>query len=263
MKKILLAMTVVALLTGCRGEDEDALIFETVSADKTVKLSNEDNSPSCSVHLEIAAATGPNEHKAEIVNNAIQQRFLEVQDLPMQEAADSFANTYTSNYQKNFLPLFNHDRGDEKKFAWYDYHYIIKTEAASGHKGVTVYHVYLDYYEGGAHGINQHLVMNFEPVTGRTLSLDDIFAPGYEHLLNTILLKALREKTGAKNLEALHEQGYLYSMDMFPSENFTLDEETITFIYNPYEIAPYDKGSIELTIAYSALESILKNSFEI
>ena len=48
-------------------------------------------------------------------------------------------------------------------------------------------------------------------------------------------------------------------MDMFPSENFILGEEAITFIYNPYEIAPYEKGSIELTLAYSELDDILKN----
>jgi hypothetical protein len=49
-------------------------------------------------------------------------------------------------------------------------------------------------------------------------------------------------------------------MDMFPSENFILGKETITFIYNPYEIAPYEKGSIELTLSYSELDDILNKS---
>ena len=73
----------------------------------------------------------------------------------------------------------------------------------------------------------------------------------------SFLLEALEEKVGASNLKELHNRGYLYSMDMFPSENFILGDDAITFIYNPYEIAPYEKGCIELKIAYDAIDNIL------
>ena len=261
MKKILFAAGIATLLFSCSSDTEDAIQFATITSDKTVQLSNESNSPSCNVHLQLAYATGDNGHKAEIINNAVEKRLLDLEDLTMQQAADSFASVYTSNYKKNFLPLYNQDRGDESKRSWYDYHYIIKTEAAQGHKGSTTYDIYLDYYEGGAHGINQHLTMNFENKTGRTLALADIFVPGYEHQLNVLLLDALQEKTGCSNITELHDKGYLYSMDMFPSENFVLGDGTITFIYNPYEIAPYAAGATELTIAYDDLDKILKNSF--
>jgi len=261
MRKILLPTVVFALLTACSSQQDDGILFEKVQASKTVKLSNDANPPSCRVHLEIDYASDANQHRAEIINNAIEQRLMDMKDLKMQEAADSFVNLYSANYKENFLPLYNQDRADTTKRSWYEYHYVIKTNVNSGYKGISVYHIYLDYYEGGAHGIQQHLTMNFEPETGRTLSLADIFVAGYEQRLSDILLKALREKTGAKNIQELHDQGYLYSMDMFPSENFVLDSETITFIYNPYEIAPYAAGTTELTIAYSALEDILKNTF--
>ena len=45
------------------------------------------------------------------------------------------------------------------------------------------------------------------------------------------------------------------------SENFILSEETITFVYNPYEIAPYNVGSTELIIPFSDIKELLKNSF--
>ena len=51
-------------------------------------------------------------------------------------------------------------------------------------------------------------------------------------------------------------------MDIFPAENFILGDETITFVYNPYEIAPYALGSTELTLPYSQLSKILNYSFE-
>ena len=63
-------------------------------------------------------------------------------------------------------------------------------------------------------------------------------------------------------INELKDAGYLYSMDMFPSENFILNDETITFVYNPYEIAPYAVGSIELVITYNEVSQILNPSFK-
>jgi len=256
MKKIFILTAILFILIGCSSTDE-SILFEVATADKTVHMTSNENSPTCSVHLELSYASESNGHKAEIINNIIEKRLLNLQDMSMQQAADSFATVYTSNYQNNLLPLYNQDLANENKKAWYNYHYIIKTSTEQGYKNAIVYHIYLDYYEGGAHGINQHLTMNFEQSTGRQLMLADIFVPGYERQLSSILQKALCEYVGVDNVKELKNQGYLYSMDMFPSENFILGEETITFIYNPYEIAPYEKGSIELTVAYRELDDIL------
>ena len=93
------------------------------------------------------------------------------------------------------------------------------------------------------------------------MQLNDVFISGYEKRLNQVLLEALMEKVGVGSLVGLKEKGYLAAMDMYPSTNFILDDETITFIYNPSEIAPRDMGPTELIIPYSDIESILRNSF--
>ena len=259
MKKFFILLPLFLFLLGC-GSNDESTKFEVATADKAVKLSSDANSPSCSVHVELSYASEANGHKAEIINNIIEDRLLNMQDLTMQQAADSFANEYTSNYQTHLLPLYRQDHNDEKKLEWYNFHYIIKTSVEQGYKNASVYHVFLDYYEGGAHSINQHLTLNFEQQTGRQLALSDIFVPGYEQRLSDQLQEALCENVGVNSVKELKDQGYLYSMDMFPSENYILGKETITFIYNPYEIAPYEKGAIELTLPYSQLDDILNKS---
>ena len=249
-------------LTSCHGVDEDNVEFETVKADKTVVLSNEENSPTCMVHLSIEEATEANGHRGELINAAVMKRLLDREETSMKLAVEAFAEDYTRSYKENMLSLYNQDRADTTKRAWYQYHYIIETSTQKGSKGTIVYLATIDYYEGGAHGINQQITMNFEAKTGRQLTLADIFATGYEQPLKTVLLKALKAKTGCNSLSALHDKGYLYSMDIFPSENFILSEEAITFIYNPYEIAPYAMGSTELIIPFGDVEKILKNSFQ-
>ena len=224
------------LMTGCESVDENTILFDEVSADKVVKLANDDNSPTCSVLLKLAYATEQNGHKASVINETIQKRLLNMHDLTMKQAIDSFANNYTESYRQNFQPLYNQDRLDSTKRSWYEYHYVITSQTQKGGKGTTAYIATIDYYEGGAHGVNMQETILFDNITGKELTLNDIFE--------------------------LKNKGYLLKMKIFPSKNFILNDETITFIYNPREIASYDKGSIELTVALSALKKILKKEYQ-
>lgn len=262
MKKTTFSVLLMCMVLSCTTEIEDTILFESATSDREVKLSNDEGSPVCVVHLQLQYASEKNGHKAEVVNEIIQNKLLNMSELTVQQAVDSFANTYTSSYVRNFLPLYNQDRADTAKRSWYEYHYVITSQTQPGGFGTTSYDAIIDYYEGGAHGVNQRMTMNFENKTGRLLELEDIFVPGFESQLNPILQKALLEKVGVRNLRELKDKGYLFSMKMFPSKNFLLSDETISFIYNPYEIATYDKGETEINIALGALKNILKPEYK-
>ena len=247
----------------CKGTDEPSLNFETITVDKTVMLSNDENSPRCQVHLKLLQPTAENGDRTQIINEALMSRLLNKSgERDLQTAAEKFAEDYTTSYKNTMLPLYNQDRADTTKKAWYEYHYIIEATTQPGTANTLTYLATIDYYEGGAHGINQLITFNFDIATGKQITLADLFAPGYETELKNTLLKALKSKTGLNSMNELKEAGYLYSMDIFPSENFILNDETITFVYNPYEIAPYAVGSIELIITYSEVSKILNPSFK-
>lgn len=258
MKKFTFTALMACLILACSTEIDDTIVFDNAIADKEVKLSNDEGSPVCAVHLQIATATEENGHKAEVVNSVIQKRLLNMEELTMQQAVDSFANTYTKNYARNLLPLYNQDRADTAKRTWYEYHYVITSEARKGSKSTMVFIATTDYYEGGAHSVNQRTAMNFDVRTGRLLELNDVFVPGYENPLSAVLQKALCEKVGASDLSILRQKGYLVGMQIFPTQNFILEDETITFIYNPSEIAPRTLGETELVIPLSDLTQILR-----
>ena len=264
MRKILIttvAMGTMMLAAGCKGDGKGGPIsFETVSAGKTVGITSEQGAPQCKVQLTIASAVESQGERAKAVNEAVTMRLLDMEATSLRTAADSFANVYTESYRRNMAPLYREDKGAPEKRAWYEYHYNVTSEAGSGRRGVTVYRATVDYYEGGAHGVNQRIVMNFDNETGRQLTLADVFAPGYEQTLSELLLEKLLEKTDTKNVDELRQKGFLYSMDMFPTENFELGKDDITFIYNAYEIAPYDEGIIELNIDYGECKKILQGT---
>ena len=251
------------LFFACKGTDKSSLTFETITVDKTVMLSNDENSPRCQVHLKLLQAAAVDSSCAKIINETLMSRLLNKSDeRDLKTAAEMFVEDYTTSYKNTMLPLYNQDRADTTKKAWYEYHYVIEATTQQGTANTLAYLATIDYYEGGAHGINQLITFNFDLTTGKLITLSDVFAPGYEKQLKSTLLKALKSKTGLNSMNELKDAGYLYSMDIFPSENFILNDETITFVYNPYEIAPYAVGSIELIITYSEVSKILNPSFK-
>ena len=118
IKKITLLGLVALLMPSCESVDENVVLFDEVSTEKVVKLANEEQSPTCAVHLKLAYATEENGHKAQVINEIIQKRLLNMHDLTMKQAIDSFANSYTESYRQNFRPLYIQDRTDSTKRSW-------------------------------------------------------------------------------------------------------------------------------------------------
>ena len=250
MKKNNIIIGIAALLmTACGGNGRGIFSgngFDTDEAKvtKVVNITDEENAPKCHIALNVKYVKGDDE-RAKTVNNAIEQRLFMMDSLTMQQAVDSFA-------------LYREDKDDETKRAWYEYKYEVTTETKAGKDGCMVYIINLDMYEGGAHGISQQLVMNFDAKTGRQLKYDDIFVQGHEFRLREMLLDELKKQTDTNTLDELHAKDYLLTMDIYAPQNFILGDDEVTFIYNPYEIAPYAKGNTELTLSYSKLKDIMK-----
>jgi hypothetical protein len=254
------AILAMVFISSCGSNDNETIAMDSITVDRAVSISNEVNAPSCKVHISLLFAHENNGSKAKFVNKAIIAKIFGFEKLEVKQAVDSFTNNYLSNYKKNLTKLYNADRKDKnsKSLGWYDYHYILKGSSMKGRKGIMIYNLELDSYEGGVHGISEQQNLNFSTRSGKRLTLNDIFVPGYKEELNSLLLKALEDKTGSKDINELHRRSYLLSNDMYATENFMLNDGTITFVYNPYEIAPFAVGSTELTLSDSDLSNILK-----
>ena len=257
------------------GSSDNPIYFQTLGQDaypvltNTSKIVFQDGEtytneyPAWYLLKELIAASEALAASTKIINETLMARLLNKPgEKDLQTAALKFTDDYTTSYKNTMLPLYNQDRNDTAKIAWYEYHYLVEATTQQGTAHTLSYLATVDYYEGGAHGINQLITFNFDIATGKLITLADVFAPGYESQLKTSLMKALKSKTGLNSINELKDAGYLYSMDMFPSENFILNDETITFVYNPYEIAPYAVGSIELVITYNEVSQILNPSFK-
>ncbi|HBG69494.1 MAG: hypothetical protein A2W93_01220 [Bacteroidetes bacterium GWF2_43_63] len=111
-------------------------------------------------------------------------------------------------------------------------------------------------YTGGAHGLYGSVNYTYDSQSGKLLTLEDIFVINYESILETAINDQLRSDLNLAPDALLSDEGFFVEV-VTATQNFILSETSITFHYNVYEIAPYAAGSIDITIPYSDLKSII------
>jgi len=109
-----------------------------------------------------------------------------------------------------------------------------------------------DYaFTGGAHGNYNTTYRHYDLEKNKLITVNDVFVKGYEKTVKPLLMDAFKEN----------------NLDMFfidekkgiqPSPDFKITPQKIYFLYQPYEIAPYVWGVVELGIPLNKLKSVIK-----
>jgi hypothetical protein len=109
-------------------------------------------------------------------------------------------------------------------------------------------------YYGGAHGIENSNYLNFDLKDGHVMDEKDLFAENYAPQLIDLLKKGIAEQSDNKDLE----QSPYWTDSIKPNGNFFVSDEGITYVFNPYEIAPYYVGKTEVSLPYADIAPLLK-----
>ena len=111
---------------------------------------------------------------------------------------------------------------------------------------------------------NTYINNYFEKNTGKLLALKDVFMAGSEKPISDMLLEELitematrLEDSSITSLEGLQNAGILNSTNMYVPDNFLLEKEKVSFLYNKYDIAPYAVGIITLSLPYTSVEKYM------
>lgn len=284
MKKRNIVLSVMAsclvscfLLPGCNGQKQiDTDSVKTVKVEEEAHLQDDTSSPACKITIDYnyLADSNATDTIAQRINKTVQSTLLgkEYASLAPEAAVDSFKNTYLANYRKDVNELYQEDikngtPADELP-SWYNYEYSLTTKFSDGREGILNFTSEIFEYTGGAHPNTWGIWMNFDKNDGALLTLKDVFMAGSEKPVAQLLLGELiteisdrMEDTSIKSLQDLQNVGILTSTDMYLPDNFLLEKEEITFMYNRYDIAPYSVGDITLSLPYTEIEKymIIKN----
>lgn len=113
-------------------------------------------------------------------------------------------------------------------------------------------------YTGGAHGYESKALISFDKVTGKPITEVDIFVQGYEEPLAEMIKYQLQQTYEVASAEELEQVGFFNPSEITPNGNFYLLDDALIYCFNPYEIAPYSTGRIEVRIPYEVVRSIAR-----
>lgn len=268
MNKSIFFSWVVILLVGAafcidglfRGLDTSMVETRTYRLSKTVYLTAEkQDSLVLDLRYEYPIALSAHDsvlHKIQL--QILTEMFGEAfTDMQPEHALAAYAALNHTQYIQNNLPLIADFNDDNRGSALCEVLDVNAAPAGMAH-GILSYGEYIYTYTGGAHGMEAYIIHNYSLATGDPVSEDDLFIDDYFEPMCKMLVEALIHQTENADTEReLRKLGY-WIEDIVPNDNFFVSEEGITYVYTPYEIAPYALGSTAIFLPWSVLTPVLR-----
>ncbi len=119
-------------------------------------------------------------------------------------------------------------------------------------KDMVTFRIEIVTYTGGAHNNYTTRYLNFNMQNGDQVKLTDVFADTVQ--LKEALSTALRKQNSLSEESDLGEAGFFLENGEIPlSENFGFTKNGFIFHFDPYIIAPFSMGAIEIEIPRNAV----------
>ncbi|MBE6272328.1 MAG: DUF3298 domain-containing protein [Bacteroides sp.] len=260
-------------VTGCDwiGPSNDSP-YNHIFREEAAHLTDDASSPFCDFSIDYTYLEDENDSIATLINQAIQREWLgdDYANLLPEVAVDSFMHVYIRDYRQEVGKLYGADRSqatsEEEIPNWYNQTYSLVTFVEEG-RGGTV-NASANYFVdmGGAHPNQWSRWMNFDFVSGKHLTQEEVFLPSAKADIEKLLLDKLihqqaeqHPEENVASLEDLQQLGFLQMTNMYIPDNFLLGKEAVLFLFNRYDIAPYSAGEIVIEVPYEEIGPYLKN----
>ena len=177
----------------------------------------------------------------------IRDSILCTQESTVQEMVKHLADSIEAEWKTELAERYEPD--SEYKDMYQYYYSVEANQMENDRDDVLSYSEQTDTYLGGAHGSHYVRYYNFDLATGKLLNIQNIVPAEKEMLVLMAMQEKLCSDWEAKDLADLQEKtGITMLGDLYLTNNFLLQGDSITFLFNQYEIAPYAAGLISITV---------------
>ena len=129
---------------------------------------------------------------------------------------------------------------------------LVNSDVVQSGAIVTVAYTISQYASGAAHPLSFIDTVSYDIRTGEILGLGDLFVANSDYLakISSKSRELLIKKLGASEKETI-DAGTTAEEENFSVFEFT--DNGLVLIFNPYQVAPYSAGIIEITIPWNQL----------
>jgi len=157
------------------------------------------------------------------------------------------------------LKIFDLDGVEITDLESSNWHYTENFIPISPRYGGVVIERSKETYTGGAHGSSTKLYYVLDLESQKLLKIDDFINDYQGDRVRDLIYDELRKYSGLEMGQPLSE-GIFLNDEPELTFNFFINEEGIVLHWNPYEIAPYSEGSIQIMLPWKTIRPLLLNS---
>lgn len=249
---ILLPLCSLLALGSCEKKGRTTHATDTLSYEMKSLVTTFDNcltdSPECT-HISYSYPHFTSQSGAtESLNAYVKHLLGETPAITLQQTQTTFINDYN-------LHLKDNDMGQP----WYRQTNI---DVVYQHDKIVSLKIDMDDYTGGAHGMISTLYYVFDKTQNKALSLQKLIRQ--DKLAELVILAEKAFRTGSELPEDadLEKAGFWFKDNRFAlNENYCITPEGITWLYNPYEIAPYAYGTTEVSLTSEELAPYINPAY--
>ena len=243
MKRVLVILSALLLLASC-----DMMRTETYQDDLVMPLEEgQADSLFFSVSIEYVVTGMKVEVRQNINKTIVSQVFdLEGGEGTLEETAIRYRENLIDEYMNENAVLENGVR------SWED-----RVGGAFQKKYKNYLNYLVSYYSfrGGAHGIQTLSNIVFDAKTGEQVHEADMFTPGYEAPVAQLLRMAVKTSMEEEDPELMQ----LVNLEqVVPNGNFSVHEDGVEWLFQPYEVGPYALGIVSATLSWDELKPFMK-----
>lgn len=241
MKSTLSYILVFLLLFGC--QNESRLTFEPYA------IENETCDDCPEVSIAIPKALGLSKI-SKTINTALEEELISLLSFDDELEVTSIDDALVS-FKNGYLEL--HRLYDDEPTGW-----EAKIEGAVSFEDANFVTIVLDSYlfTGGAHGYSSKRFLNFDKKKGVELENSELFKNAEE--FREFAEEMFRQNEDIPQNESINYTGFMFEQDSFYlPENMGFTKDGLKLLYNPYEVASYADGAIELVLPHGKVKKYL------
>lgn len=243
-------------------EYTDPLVSENLPKEEDFPL------PNCWVHVEILYPSVKDASYMALRDSLVKALTMRISLAPLtvysKDSVQAFVNKYVEDQVRDYKEDIKQASAldfDVFSYSVFSRRIDICDSLAYNKNGIVSITMLSQEYSGGAHGNEVLTTFNYDLDSKIIITSSVLFNDPKDKRLRDLLLAKLIETLGVNSAEELEYAGVFSYQVLEVTNNFYFTPEGIVFYYNPYELAAYAVGPIELYVDYAELAPYLNGEY--
>lgn len=246
---ILLALTpVVVCCTGRQGSAESETESSWATTSLNIKTPIAPDDTLCyQINIDLDTLSADNSLARNLSSAICENLFPERNETSVGSAMTALGDSLETEWKEIIADMYDPESDFNDMFQYY---YAVSGKPLdNGRDDILSYKMTTDCYLGGAHGSYMVNYYNFDMNTGKLLDIKDIVPADKEQAVLKAMEEQLCKDFDATDLPDLQSKTGITALgDLYLTNNFRFKGDSIQFLFNQYEIAPYAAGLIKVTL---------------